>query len=50
MTTGQQASRVPGSRPSQRVLVIIPTFNAGAGDKTSVADRGRLIGSTLSIN
>ena len=27
MTTGQQASRVPGSRPSQRVLVIIPTFN-----------------------
>src|ERR1700722_10054690 len=27
MTTGQQASRVPGSRPSQRVLVITPTFN-----------------------
>jgi dolichol-phosphate mannosyltransferase len=27
MTTGEQASRVPGSRPSQRVLVIIPTFN-----------------------
>src|SRR5271167_1993930 len=27
MTTGQLASRVPGSRPSQRVLVIIPTFN-----------------------
>src|SRR3984957_14768206 len=27
MTTGQQGSRVPGSRSSQRVLVIIPTFN-----------------------
>jgi dolichol-phosphate mannosyltransferase len=27
MTTGQQASRARGSRPSQRVLVIIPTFN-----------------------
>jgi dolichol-phosphate mannosyltransferase len=27
MTTGQQATRGPGSRPSQRVLVIIPTFN-----------------------
>src|SRR6201996_7748660 len=27
MTTGQQASRVPGNRPSQRVLVIIPTYN-----------------------
>ena len=27
MTTGQQAPRVPGNRPSQRVLVIIPTFN-----------------------
>src|ERR1700754_4519157 len=27
MTTGQQATRVPGNRPSQRVLVIIPTFN-----------------------
>jgi glycosyltransferase involved in cell wall biosynthesis len=27
MTTGQQASQIPGNRPSQRVLVIIPTFN-----------------------
>jgi dolichol-phosphate mannosyltransferase len=27
MTTGEQATPVPGSRPSQRVLVIIPTFN-----------------------
>src|ERR1700756_3454576 len=27
MTTGQQAPRVPGNRASQRVLVIIPTFN-----------------------
>jgi dolichol-phosphate mannosyltransferase len=27
MTTGQQAPRVSGNRPSQRVLVIIPTFN-----------------------
>ncbi|BAX93076.1 bifunctional apolipoprotein N-acyltransferase/polyprenol monophosphomannose synthase [Mycobacterium shigaense] len=27
MTTGQQATRVPGDQPSQRVLVIIPTFN-----------------------
>jgi dolichol-phosphate mannosyltransferase len=27
MTTGQQAANVPGSRPSDRVLVIIPTFN-----------------------
>jgi dolichol-phosphate mannosyltransferase len=27
MTTGQPASRVPGNRPSARVLVIIPTFN-----------------------
>src|SRR5882757_9182373 len=27
MTTGQQATRAPGNRPSQRVLVIIPTFN-----------------------
>jgi glycosyltransferase involved in cell wall biosynthesis len=27
MTTGQPAPRVPGSRPSQRVLVIIPTYN-----------------------
>ncbi|GAB7142317.1 dolichol-phosphate mannosyltransferase [Mycobacterium riyadhense] len=27
MTTGQSAPQVPGSRPSQRVLVIIPTFN-----------------------
>jgi glycosyltransferase involved in cell wall biosynthesis len=27
MTTGQQATREPGNRPSQRVLVIIPTFN-----------------------
>src|SRR6201988_5329183 len=27
MTTGQQAPRVPGNRPGQRVLVIIPTFN-----------------------
>lgn len=27
MTTGEQATRVPGNRPSQRVLVIIPTFN-----------------------
>ena len=27
MTTGQQQPRVPGNRPSQRVLVIIPTFN-----------------------
>src|SRR6202012_907851 len=27
MTTGQQAPRVPGNRPSQRVLVIVPTFN-----------------------
>jgi glycosyltransferase involved in cell wall biosynthesis len=27
MTTGQPASRVPGNRPSERVLVIIPTFN-----------------------
>jgi dolichol-phosphate mannosyltransferase len=27
MTTGQQATRVPGNRPSQSVLVIIPTFN-----------------------
>lgn len=27
MTTGQQATRVPGKGPSQRVLVIIPTFN-----------------------
>ena len=27
MTTGQPAPPVPGNRPSQRVLVIIPTFN-----------------------
>ncbi|BBX96747.1 dolichol-phosphate mannosyltransferase [Mycobacterium lacus] len=27
MTTGHPAPRVPGSRPSQRVLVIIPTYN-----------------------
>jgi dolichol-phosphate mannosyltransferase len=27
MTIGHPASRVPGSRPSQRTLVIIPTFN-----------------------
>src|ERR1700741_2295946 len=27
MTIGEQAPRVPGNRPSQRVLVIIPTFN-----------------------
>lgn len=27
MTTGQPAPRVPGERPSERVLVIIPTFN-----------------------
>jgi dolichol-phosphate mannosyltransferase len=27
MTTGQQATRISGNRPSQRVLVIIPTFN-----------------------
>jgi dolichol-phosphate mannosyltransferase len=27
MTTGQQGAHVPGSRPSERVLVIIPTFN-----------------------
>ena len=27
MTTGQQAPRVPGNRPSESVLVIIPTFN-----------------------
>ncbi|CDO89151.1 dolichol-phosphate mannosyltransferase [Mycobacterium triplex] len=27
MTTGEQATRAPGNRPSQRVLVIIPTFN-----------------------
>jgi dolichol-phosphate mannosyltransferase len=27
MTTGQPASRAPGKRPSQRTLVIIPTFN-----------------------
>lgn len=27
MTTGQSASRLQGSRPSQRTLVIIPTFN-----------------------
>ena len=27
MTTRQQASQVPGNRPSQRVLVIIPTYN-----------------------
>ena len=27
MTTGQPAPRVPGSRPSERVLVIVPTFN-----------------------
>jgi dolichol-phosphate mannosyltransferase len=27
MTTGQQAAHVPGSRPSEHVLVIIPTFN-----------------------
>jgi dolichol-phosphate mannosyltransferase len=27
MTTGQQAPRGPGNRPSQHVLVIIPTFN-----------------------
>jgi dolichol-phosphate mannosyltransferase len=27
MTTSQSAPRVPGNRPSQRVLVIIPTFN-----------------------
>ncbi|GLE52383.1 polyprenol monophosphomannose synthase [Mycobacterium montefiorense] len=27
MTTGEQATRTPGNRPSQRVLVIIPTFN-----------------------
>ncbi|OIN81592.1 dolichol-phosphate mannosyltransferase [Mycobacterium malmoense] len=27
MTTGQPASQVPGNRPSQSVLVIIPTFN-----------------------
>jgi dolichol-phosphate mannosyltransferase len=27
MTTGQSTPRVPGDRPSQRVLVIIPTFN-----------------------
>ncbi|WP_442931755.1 polyprenol monophosphomannose synthase [Mycobacterium sp. 050128] len=27
MTTGEQATRAPGNRGSQRVLVIIPTFN-----------------------
>ena len=27
MTTGQTAQRIPGNRPSQSVLVIIPTFN-----------------------
>ena len=27
MTTGQSAPRVPGHRPSERVLVIIPTYN-----------------------
>ena len=27
MTIGQQAPQVPGNRPSQRVLVIIPTYN-----------------------
>ena len=27
MTTGQPAPQVPGNRPSQRVLVIIPTYN-----------------------
>jgi len=27
MTTGQQATRTQGNRPSQRVLVIIPTYN-----------------------
>lgn len=27
MTTGQPAPPAPGNRPSQRVLVIIPTFN-----------------------
>ena len=27
MTIGQQAPRVPANRPSERVLVIIPTFN-----------------------
>jgi dolichol-phosphate mannosyltransferase len=27
MTTGQAAQRIPGNRPSQSVLVIIPTFN-----------------------
>src|ERR1700760_79396 len=27
MTTGQPAPPIPGNRPSQRVLVIIPTFN-----------------------
>ena len=27
MTIGEQAPQVPGNRPSQRVLVIIPTFN-----------------------
>lgn len=27
MTTGQPAPQVPGNHPSQRVLVIIPTFN-----------------------
>jgi|SRR5580693_493560 dolichol-phosphate mannosyltransferase len=27
MTTGQPAQRIPGNRPSQSVLVIIPTFN-----------------------
>ena len=27
MTTGEQATRVSGNRPSQRVLVIIPNFN-----------------------
>ncbi len=27
MTIGQQAAQAPGNRPSQRVLVIIPTFN-----------------------
>ncbi|OBF17315.1 dolichol-phosphate mannosyltransferase [Mycobacterium kubicae] len=27
MTTGQPAPQVPGNRPSERVLVIIPTYN-----------------------
>ncbi len=27
MTTGQSAPQVPGNRPSQRALVIIPTYN-----------------------